>query len=322
MNRILRWMILGFLVGTGCAEESPGPRENHEESTASKLPTPTNPNPTNPAPDTSPKKSSKSNPPTIQPLSLGALGGGDDSSDSESSGSTSKTAAGEKTMDSVLDAMQPLQVFLGRWNTTTRNKGAGSAKWVWDFQTDKSQPALVMTAKDHPYFESARLTFLTGLKKFQLTATDKNKEKRIYRGEFVVEPHFVTGDGGKPEPRFEIMLSEVGNETARKLVAVNLTQRNRDRMWMKVFQRSGKTPRLQDNVAGQRAGTSFAVSDTDYGEKECIVSQGLGTMPVTYMGRTYYVCCSGCQAAFDEDPSFWIDKAEERKESAAKPNRP
>jgi hypothetical protein len=89
-------------------------------------------------------------------------------------------------------------------------------------------------------------------------------------------------------------------------------------MWMEVFQKSGSATRLQDNVTSQRDGTSFAVSDTDYGDKECIVSQGLGTMTVTYMGRTYYVCCSGCQSAFTDDPTFWINKAEVRKKNEGK----
>ncbi|MCA9068864.1 MAG: hypothetical protein KDA84_08080, partial [Planctomycetaceae bacterium] len=215
-------------------------------------------------------------------------------------------------------AMQPLQVFLGQWNTTTRNMGAGSAKWVWDFKTDKSQPALVMSTKDHPYFESVRLTFLTDQQKYQLTAIDKEKQKRTYQGKFTEELHYITGDTGKPEPRFEMMLDEVGNEDARKLVGVKLAQRDRNRMWMEVFRRVGKTTQKQDTVANQREGTSFAVSDTDYGDRECIVSQGLGTTTVTYMGRTFYVCCSGCQAAFNDDPTFWINKAEERKKTEKK----
>ncbi len=172
-----------------------------------------------------------------------------------------------------------------------------------------------MSTKDHPYFETARLTFLTDRQKFELTAKDKDGKQRTYEGEFTEKPHFEAGEGGKLEPHFEMMFAEVGNEEARKLVGVRLTQRNRNRMWMEVFQQSGKNLRLQDNVASQREGTSFALAETNYGDRECIVSQGLGTMTVSYMGRTYYVCCSGCQAAFNDDPLFWINKALERKKA-------
>lgn len=308
---ILSLGILSVFVLAGCGQE-PAPPQNDSEPNAAKSPAPhTQETEPEPKPDTPGSVAQK--PREFKPLSLGALGG----NNSGSSGS-SKSQSEEETLDSVLEAMQPLQVFLGQWNTTTRTMGAGSAKWVWDFKTNKSQPALVMSTKDHPYFESVRLTFLTDKQKYQLTAKDKEQQERTYLGEFTKELEYITGDSGKPEPRFEMTLDEVGNEEARKLVRVRLSQRDRNRMWMEVYRRVGKSPQLQDNVANQREGTSFAVSDTDYGDKECIVSQGLGTMTVSYMGRTYYVCCSGCQAAFNDDPTFWIDKAEDRKKAEKK----
>ena len=33
---------------------------------------------------------------------------------------------------------------------------------------------------------------------------------------------------------------------------------------------------------------------------------------VSYKGRDYWVCCSGCKAAFEEDPEKWIARAAER----------
>ena len=66
-----------------------------------------------------------------------------------------------------------------------------------------------------------------------------------------------------------------------------------------------------DTVAHQRQGTSFALDDTDYGEQACIITGGLGTSTVTYKGKTYWVCCSGCRAAFEEDPEKWIAAAAE-----------
>ncbi len=309
------------LTALGCGKEAAAPKDSSPDKKVAKAapktsrPADTPKPPANvPTANVPPAK-----PITFKPLSLGALGGGNDSPANPSSNpSASKSPTGKQAMDSVLAAMQPLQVFLGQWNTTTRNMGAGSAKWVWDFKTDKSQPTLVMSPKDHPYFDAVRITFLTGTQKFQLTAKDKEHQERIYQGEFTEKPHFISGDSGKPEPRFEMLLDEVGNPEARKLARVKLSQRDRNRAWMEVYQRVGKKFRLQDNVTSQRDGTSFAVSDTNYGDKECIVSQGLGTITINYMGRTYYVCCSGCQAAFNDDPTFWIDKAEERKKTEKK----
>jgi hypothetical protein len=315
---MIRFSLLTVLLlsSLGCGDEAPAPKEHATGPTAAKSPADSQEAeaPANTQAANSQGNSQTAKPAPIKPLTLGALGGNKTQPGNGSSGAS----AGESKMDGVVEAMQPLQVFLGQWNTTTRTMGAGTANWVWDFKTDKSQPALVMSTKDHPYFETARLTFLTDKQKFQLTAKDKDKNQRTYQGEFTEEPHTVTGDTGKAEPRFEMMLNEIGNEDARKLVGVKLTLREKNRLWMEVFQKSGKDIRLQDNVANQREGTSFAVSDTNYGDKECIVSQGLGTMEVTYMGRTYYVCCSGCQSAFTDDPTFWINKALDRKKAEEK----
>ena len=67
---------------------------------------------------------------------------------------------------------------------------------------------------------------------------------------------------------------------------------------------------MQDTIGCQRTGTSFALSDSDYGEKTCVISQGLGTTAVSFQGKTYWVCCSGCKAAFEEEPAKWIARFE------------
>lgn len=72
----------------------------------------------------------------------------------------------------------------------------------------------------------------------------------------------------------------------------------------------GASPVGKFTVNTQREGTSFALSDTDYGEKTCIISQGLGTISVSHNGKSYWVCCTGCKAAFEDEPEKWIAKWE------------
>ncbi|MFO0845208.1 MAG: YHS domain-containing protein [Gemmataceae bacterium] len=48
---------------------------------------------------------------------------------------------------------------------------------------------------------------------------------------------------------------------------------------------------------------------------ECIVPGGLGTIPVAYKGKTYYVCCTGCRDAFREEPEKYIKEFEEAKKA-------
>jgi hypothetical protein len=69
------------------------------------------------------------------------------------------------------------------------------------------------------------------------------------------------------------------------------------------------------NVGATKEGVAFAGPD---GKPECVVSGGLGTMTVSYMGKTYYVCCSGCRAEFNEDPAKYVAEFEARKAKKAK----
>lgn len=225
----------------------------------------------------------------------------------------------QPSIESVFAALKPLNILMGEWNTTTRNSGAGEATWIVDAKTAKTQPTLTMATDKHPYFKEAHLTFLPAKQVFQMTAVDREGAKRVYEGKYEEKPKLVPGDNNKLQRQYKLKLLEVGNEDARKLVGVMLNQQENNRMLMVVYRRVGKRVQVADTVANQRKNTSFALSDVDYGNRECIVSQGLGTTAVMYNGKTYYVCCSGCQAAFQDDPEIWIAKAAERKRAKAEP---
>ena len=63
-------------------------------------------------------------------------------------------------------------------------------------------------------------------------------------------------------------------------------------------------------VGATKEGTVFANAPTG---PECIVSGGAGTSTVTYQGKTYYVCCSGCRDAFLEEPDKYIKEYEAKR---------
>jgi YHS domain-containing protein len=64
-------------------------------------------------------------------------------------------------------------------------------------------------------------------------------------------------------------------------------------------------------VGVTKEGVPFAGSGD--ASPECIVSGGKGTIPVSYKGKTYYVCCTGCRDEFKENPEKYIKEFEERK---------
>ena len=67
-------------------------------------------------------------------------------------------------------------------------------------------------------------------------------------------------------------------------------------------------------VGATKEGVPFAEGEAG---PECIVSGGLGTIKVTYKGETYYVCCSGCRRAFQDEPEKYIKEYQEKKAKKA-----
>jgi hypothetical protein len=76
---------------------------------------------------------------------------------------------------------------------------------------------------------------------------------------------------------------------------------------------NAKTFTRKYQVGATKEGEPFAEADKG---PECIVSGGRGTIAVLHKGKTYYVCCSGCKDAFNEEPEKYI--AEFEKKRAAK----
>jgi hypothetical protein len=64
-------------------------------------------------------------------------------------------------------------------------------------------------------------------------------------------------------------------------------------------------------VGATKEGEAFA--NNDLGGPECVVSGGLGKIRVTYQGKTYYVCCTGCRDEFNESPEKYVLAFEAKK---------
>lgn len=221
--------------------------------------------------------------------------------------------------ETVLSAMQPLQVLLGKWNGTPRKSTVDEPQWVWDFQSNRAQPALVFKSAKNVFVREGHLTFLPAEQQYQFAWTTPEGDKRLLKGTFTKPVQDVAGDDSKKLQRtYKLTLAEAEpKEGEQWQLAIEQIENNR--YVLEIDRRRGKGPYQRiDTFNTLREGTSFAISDTDYGEQTCIISQGKGTSTVSYMGKSYYVCCSGCKAAFEEDPERWIAKWEARQKAMKK----
>lgn len=286
-------LALGVLL-LGCQQQAPAPAANAENPAAS-------------TPDTEETTASSGTKRKFQPVKLG------------NSSATSARDSDPANAETVLSAMQPLQVLLGQWNGTSRKAQVDAPQWVWDFQSDRSRPALVFKSDKNVYIREGHLTFLPAEQKYEFTWTTPEGDKRLLTGTFTKPVQDVAGDDQKKLQRtYKLTLTEPTPKDGEQW-QLALEQLENNRYILEVDRKRGGGPFQRiDTIHTQREGSSFAVSDTDYGEQTCIISQGKGTSTVSYMGKSYWVCCSGCKAAFEEDPVRWIAKWEARQKAMKK----
>ena len=63
-------------------------------------------------------------------------------------------------------------------------------------------------------------------------------------------------------------------------------------------------------MEGNRNGESLAGGAK---KPECVVTGGAASIAVSYMGKQYFVCCSGCRDAFNENPAKFVAEAAKKK---------
>jgi hypothetical protein len=251
---------------------------------------------------------------------------GEETAVTDSSAPAKKTVPDEQRTQAVVDALQPFQILLGDWRWGTFRKFGDFARvgedlqWVWDFQSDPTLPALKAVSDANPYFRKVWLTYLPDDDKFQLTGKTPEGQARVLQGTWTEggEPR-EESDGKKTQHTYKLALTQV-SPTAGEQWQVTLGQLDNNQYLM-VLTRSpaaGKPFGQLDTVRQQRVGTSFAVADSDNPGPKCIISGGLRAMDVEYKGKKYPVCCSGCAAAFNDDPERWLARLAEKEKAKKK----
>ena len=238
------------------------------------------------------------------------------------SGSTSDRApvkSGAEQLNLVREALKPFQILLGSWKGLSQKAIAEQPAWAYDWVSDPKFPGLRITSEKGVYVRDGRLSYLPDSDQFEFRTTDAEGNKRTFRGTFIEPIRDVAGDEKKLQRTYKLQLTEPEANAAGEQWRITFNQQENNRYILEVDRKRGNSPfNRVDTVHTQREGTSFAISETDYGDKTCIISQGLGTISVSYQGQSFWVCCSGCKAAFDEEPEKWIAKWEEKKKSMGK----
>jgi hypothetical protein len=213
--------------------------------------------------------------------------------------------AADDGKEDVKEKLRELQDYIGAW------KGSGGPDkpkpgprdplwsegldWSWRFKGDDAW--LALSIKGGKYLKSGQLRYLPEKKAYQLTATDKDDKRLVFEG--VLKDEQL------------VLVREDADAKATQRITMNVAGDGVRFIYRVAHKDDGKTLWVKDYVvASTKEGESLGKTEK---KNECVVSGGVGTMPVSYKGETYYVCCSGCRDAFNENPEKYVNEFKAKK---------
>jgi len=207
----------------------------------------------------------------------------------DASGDDANPPAGKTQIQKA--ALAKCNELIGGWRGTgqprrgsARGAWRETAEWVWEFE--EGGVAIRFDVTDGRLLTTGRLTYDAPAGKYKFVAQVPDDEERTYTGAFEENK----------------LVLESAADADGELHRITVTPLNEKRTLV-LFEKRREEQRAFSRVAEvgyTREGTRLAFSGTS--GPECVVTGGTGTMPVMYKGQTYYVCCSGCRQAFEDDP--------------------
>lgn len=201
--------------------------------------------------------------------------------------------------------LAPLQDFIGEWKGVgQRERGKSDGGWIekssWAWKFDQGEAAAIaFKSGDAKYLATGAITPTKNDGEFQLTIHSPEKKAsatlvgKLEDGKLVLETD-------KPVDGLPARISLRLLAEGKRLVALYEVKSTTSDRYVRLAE-----------VGYTRVGSGFGQGSQG---PECLVTGGFGSMEVTYEGKTYYVCCTGCKDYFDEDPKRAVEEYLARKE--------
>lgn len=211
-----------------------------------------------------------------------------------------------RPLPTAREGLQPLNVLIGTWKGTGYPEGVSkeeraagmwteSVTWGWAFKDQDSWLTVRFVKSKH--FDTGELRFSTSPSApFQLTLTTPEKKTHRYSGQLSDKTLTLTRTNGPPGEEQRLVFSLLHHN--RHLYRIETRPAGSPLAFNKTFQ-----------VGATKEGVLFA--NVPKGP-ECVVSGGQGTTKVSYMGKDYFVCCSGCRDEFKANPAKYVEEWERK----------
>jgi YHS domain-containing protein len=195
-------------------------------------------------------------------------------------------------------ALQEVQDFIGLWNLEGTQKADGKTiawkekvNWGWKFKDGEAWITVSFGDEGKgKYFSHGDLKYNVEKKKYVLNLVGADKTELPFEG--TVQKGSA---GGLKLERKDEKTGDVYRLTMNTLA-------DGIRFQMKFDKQDGGKGLFSNVFAfnGNKDGESIGGGSK---KPECIVSGGAANIPVTYQGKTYYVCCTGCRDEFNANPA-------------------
>jgi len=192
-------------------------------------------------------------------------------------------------------AIQEVQDFVGLWNLEgTQKVGSKTEAWKekvsWGWKFKDGDAWLTVSFGDEGkgrYFSTGELKYSLEKKKYQLTIVGTDKAEIAFEGD-------TLKSGGLKLERKDAKTGDIYRLTLNTLA-------DGIRFQVKFEKQDGGKGLFANVFAmnGNKDGESIAGGSK---KPECIVSGGAASIQVSYKGKTYNVCCTGCRDEFNANP--------------------
>lgn len=202
----------------------------------------------------------------------------------------------------IPEAFAPLEYLVGGWNGTgvpVANKIKGwPEKHLWSWKFVQGKPvALTVTMQGNKLLSKGTVTYDTPARQYRLDGLDADGKPVVYLGTLDDETHRM------------LVLKPEGDGDAQLTLRL-LENKIRYTLWIDRKAKGAARPAREIEVGVTKEGEAFAAAGgAAANQAKCIVTGGAATIYVTYQGKSYPLCCTGCRDEFHENPAKYVAKA-------------
>jgi YHS domain-containing protein len=195
-------------------------------------------------------------------------------------------------------ALQEVQDFVGLWNLEGTQKAGAKTEawkekvtWGWKFEGGDAWLTVDFGEGKGKYYQSGELRYDVAKKKYLLTLTPVGKDQpaQAFEGDYVRGALKLERKDPKTNDVYRVTLNTVSE--GERLAVKFEKQDGGKGLFGKTFELNGPKDGL---VSGGPK------------KPECIVSGGAASIQVSYNGKPYFVCCSGCRDEFNANPTKYV----------------